>query len=750
MKINQKILVIIASSIVIFYFIHEVLSYIEELDQVKKESYAKNELIFNTINTMQSDNVKGLAMLLANDNEIKKGYLQNDPSIIMNHLNSFWKKAKADNLVYEIHFFKPPAESFVNFSDFKSIGKDVSSARNDIVWVTSSFKDSTHTMMCKSYAGLRATFPIENDGKILGGLSLGKKIDWLPKIFKDVSQLDTFLIYDKASTSTLDKKYLEYFLSDKEVVGEFILADKTIAISSNIIKEIDFTKPIQNITINGKKYFLNIFKINDFNHKGLGYICVLNNLDLFNSRFVEKIMKSIFLLFIVSILIYLLLKHKIETIKERIEYLKDITKEFKMNNFSILDKVVNKQKKLVYDELSELQTDIIDMGKSLQLNYDSLEEQIKERTKELEYERNYLKSVLDLTPEITFVTNGLKLKTANQRFFEFVEAASLEEFLKVHNCICDFFVSVNGGKFSEDKTIAGEIWSVYIAHHSEILHTAILEKNGKLHYTNIKAVFLNNNDVLVTLQDITDLKHKDKLLFEQSKMASMGEMIGNIAHQWRQPLSLIATSATGMLMQKEYGMLSDERFESACDIINRNAQYLSQTIDDFRDFIKGERTKVNFNIKKNIESFMKIVEGTIKSNNLNMILSIEDNIFLNSYPNELNQCLINIFNNAKDVLKDIPEDDRYIFIESYNEEEMVILKIKDSGGGIKDEVLPKIFEPYFTTKHKSQGTGLGLHMTYNIIVDGLGGTVEAINETYKYDNKEYKGACFIIRLPKSL
>ncbi len=110
------------------------------------------------------------------------------------------------------------------------------------------------------------------------------------------------------------------------------------------------------------------------------------------------------------------------------------------------------------------------------------------------------------------------------------------------------------------------------------------------------------------------LKKQEKILFEQSKMAAMGEMIGNIAHQWRQPLSIISTSATGMIMEQEYNILSDELLVENCNNINDNAQYLSQTIDDFKNFIKGDRTKRLFYLKDTITSFLHLIDGKLKSN----------------------------------------------------------------------------------------------------------------------------------------
>jgi PAS domain S-box-containing protein len=273
----------------------------------------------------------------------------------------------------------------------------------------------------------------------------------------------------------------------------------------------------------------------------------------------------------------------------------------------------------------------------------------------------------------------------------------------------------------------------------------ITDKNGEVHNIIINSIFLKNG-ILASFMDLTKQKQQERLIYEQSKLASMGEMIGNIAHQWRQPLSVISTGATGLKFQKEYNTLSDEHFNQVCDAINNNAQYLSKTIDDFRNFIQGDRKKAQFKLIDNIDSFLHLLEGTIKNNNIEIELSIDKNIIIEGYPNELIQCFVNIFNNSKDALKNI-QANRYIFISAQLLNNKLIIVFKDNAGGIPTDILPRIFEPYFTTKHQSQGTGLGLHMTYNLIVEGMNGSIEASNVTYEYKDKKYKGAQFIINLP---
>ena len=235
-------------------------------------------------------------------------------------------------------------------------------------------------------------------------------------------------------------------------------------------------------------------------------------------------------------------------------------------------------------------------------------------------------------------------------------------------------------------------------------------------------------------------------LYSSIKMVAMGEMIENIAHQWRQPLSVISIGATGIKMQKELSVLTDKEFYDTCNSINSNAQYLSRTIEDFKNFIKDDREIVKFKITNNIERFLNIAHSSSKMEHLEIVLDLDDSLEIEGYPNELIQCYMNLFNNTKDVLHKA-ENTKYIFIESYKEKENIIIKFRDNGGGIQKDIISRIFEPYFTTKHQSHGTGLGLHMTYNLIVDGMKGNIEVKNVEYFYNKTKFKGAEFKITLP---
>ena len=243
-------------------------------------------------------------------------------------------------------------------------------------------------------------------------------------------------------------------------------------------------------------------------------------------------------------------------------------------------------------------------------------------------------------------------------------------------------------------------------------------------------------------------KQSERILHQQSKMASMGEMIGNIAHQWRQPLSSISTIASGISVEKEYGLLDDSTIISSMDKIVVQTEYMSKTINDFRDFFKSDKEKVAFDLNEVITQNITLVEASFKSNDIKVISEFKADITLNGYQNELTQSILNILNNAKDQLMKLPKDTKkFVKIEIIQDENFVKIFIIDNAGGIEEDNITKIFEPYFTTKHQSQGTGIGLYMTHEIIVKHFDGDIVALNDNCKYKNVEYKCAKFIITIP---
>ncbi len=263
-----------------------------------------------------------------------------------------------------------------------------------------------------------------------------------------------------------------------------------------------------------------------------------------------------------------------------------------------------------------------------------------------------------------------------------------------------------------------------------------------------KLLDLNKNlEDKVSFQ-IEKLRQKDNLLFQQSKLAAMGEMLGNIAHQWRQPLSAISSIATGTKIQKEINCLSDKDLISSLDNINHTVQYLSETIEDFRNFFNPNNGGLSeFDVELIIDKTLKLMSSQLSKNETEVILNVE-NYRLLSYENELIQVLINILNNARDALLKKEDNERkLIFINAYKKENRYCIEMLDSAGGVHKDILERIFEPYFTTKHQSQGTGIGLYMSEEIVKKHLHGTLSVKNENYEYGNEKFQGAKFSIQIP---
>jgi PAS domain S-box-containing protein len=287
-------------------------------------------------------------------------------------------------------------------------------------------------------------------------------------------------------------------------------------------------------------------------------------------------------------------------------------------------------------------------------------------------------------------------------------------------------------------------------------HNSIIEDNGKIvgvlssglditekREQENKLQELNKNLEKEVEKKLKELREKEQLLIQQSKLASMGEMIGSIAHQWRQPLNSLS-------IQKEYvldcyfeGDLTDEDMEKYDHNVNDLLQYMSKTIDDFRNFFRPSKEKEDFNLVESIKNILNILEAQLKQHmiTLNINNHTEDSLSCYGYPNEFKQVIINIVNNAKDAIIGKNLKDGQIDIDIDSDENHITIEISDNAGGVPQDIIDRIFEPYFTTKFESQGTGLGLYMSKTIIETNMNGKMSV--------NNNDKGAVFTILLNKN-
>ena len=224
-------------------------------------------------------------------------------------------------------------------------------------------------------------------------------------------------------------------------------------------------------------------------------------------------------------------------------------------------------------------------------------------------------------------------------------------------------------------------------------------------------------------------------------MSSMGDMMENIAHQWRQPLSVISTCASGIQLKKECGTFEEKDLLLYMDKILKATNYLSGTIDTFRSFIKEENKIKELVIQDKIDTVLNILQASLQNNFIKVIKNIDYNnpIKMTLHEAELSQVLINIITNAKEILNKNHIEDKWIKISLSKENKKAIITIEDNGGGIPESILSNVFDPYFTTKHPSQGTGLALYLSQRIVRDSLQGKL--------YVQNTPNGAKFFIELP---
>jgi len=268
------------------------------------------------------------------------------------------------------------------------------------------------------------------------------------------------------------------------------------------------------------------------------------------------------------------------------------------------------------------------------------------------------------------------------------------------------------------------------------------------YYFSIKRINLpmsedkSNKAIVLSFVDKTEFIEQDKIIFQQAKLVSMGEMIGNISHQWRQPLSVITTVASGIKLEAEYKTLALTSIDENMNVILDQAKYLSKTIDNFRDFIKESKDFGKTNIKRVVNETINLVEASLRNNFITLVINIDDNLEIDGSTNELIEAMINIVNNSKDALKEKikNEDDKFIFINTKKlSPNSIELKITDTAGGIDEKIINRIQEPYFTTKHESVGTGLGLSIANKIIQERHHGKINIYNDEFEYNSKHYKG-----------
>ncbi len=418
---------------------------------------------------------------------------------------------------------------------------------------------------------------------------------------------------------------------------------------------------------------------------------------------------------------------------------------------------------------------------------------------ELENKELAVKAILNGQENIVIVSDGLKMIDANYALIEFFnEYDNVNDFKKEHECVCDFFKeNSQDDTYIIKKDYDGIIWLEYILKYPNIDFKVIMSKENKEHHFSLSAnkKYMdkkNNFIIIVSLNDITSeinsqhnlealnnnleqivenkvkelydlnenleqkitietqkVRDKDKQMIQQSRFAAMGEMIGNIAHQWRQPLSAITTTASGMQLQIQLGVENKQDIDKSYSNIMHYVEFLTQTIEDFRGFFREDKQLVVFDVMDSLKRTISITSAIYKDNNISLVQDFSCTKRLLSFgmPSELSQAFLNILNNAKDAAINNKIEERFVHIKCTVEDEYNVVYIQDNAGGIPCDIIEKIFDPYFTTKHQSQGTGIGLYMSRDIVQKHMSGIISVKNQNIILDSQHYNGACFKIAIP---
>jgi PAS domain S-box-containing protein len=235
-------------------------------------------------------------------------------------------------------------------------------------------------------------------------------------------------------------------------------------------------------------------------------------------------------------------------------------------------------------------------------------------------------------------------------------------------------------------------------------------------------------EILERLRAVEELREKERLLIQQSRQAALGEMIGNIAHQWRQPLNTLGLLIQELAMEYETGEMDRPSLEITVDNAMQIIQHMSQTIDDFRNFFRPDKGKVSFGVRQVVDKVVSIIGASLKEHRIELEVSTNCDPQVEGYPNEYSQVLLNILLNARDALSERRIDKPRIQVALSEEMGKTVVTIEDNAGGIPDAIMDKIFDPYFTTKGPDKGSGIGLHMSKAIIEQNMNGSLTAGNQ----------------------
>jgi PAS domain S-box-containing protein len=358
-----------------------------------------------------------------------------------------------------------------------------------------------------------------------------------------------------------------------------------------------------------------------------------------------------------------------------------------------------------------------------------LNESLKKLVKSEENQKKYLDTVIESNQNaIIAVDKNQTILTYNKRAEE-IFGFSKAEMLGTQNLISIVPEPVRQSHKNAAENYFQTFRSKGII--GNTIETEAMKKDGSLIPVRLSFGTNENSEnmiVVANIEDISKEKEQERTILQQSRLAQMGEMISMIAHQWRQPLSAISAVSNGLAIKNTLNKYDKEEFEKNIRLISEHAQHLSKTIDDFRNFFKETKEKGKTTFTTIVNCTLTIVKHTLDSKGIEVELDLNSEEEFLTLANEVKQVVLNLVKNAEDVLLERHIDNPKIKISTYKKEDKQMLCLKDNAGGIPEDVIDYIFDPYFSTKKEKDGTGLGLYMSKIIIEEHCGGRLWADND----------------------
>ena len=538
--------------------------------------------------------------------------------------------------------------------------------------------------------------------------------------------LENFSVYDNLTFATvinMDGKIIAH--TDKSLIGHYIADEERISFLRNdhIYKE-NILKIIRNgYNIDVMRYVYN-------KGKHIGSVHLRFNMYTIEKQILSSIYQSIgfgFLFLLVSILILYLIVNKLTMgLESLVNTIKKVHRGDKKTRASIEGAT----------ELSMLANEFNNMLDSI----GSGEHQLKETKEQLEYAVNGTQDGLwDWDLETNYIYFSPRWKEMLGYKDDELENELKSWESNVHPD--DINKAKRDVAFSQEKK--GNFYeNIHRLKHKDGSWIWILARGQTIFNDKGKAVRMLgfNTDITKQKQLENEILEQEELIIAQSRQAAMGEMIGMIAHQWRQPITVISMGANNILVDIDLNEANEDSFKQEASNILEQTEYLSKTIDDFRNFFRPNKEKDKVKVQDVILEAKQIMGKSLEYHNVTLSIEESDAKPIVTYSRELLQVLLNIFKNSKEAIDLRNIKDGYINVNIEDIKDRVAINICDNGGGIPDEIIKKIYEPYFSTKGKKTGTGLGLYMSQTIINKHLKGTIKATNTN--------DGVCFKITIKK--